>query len=98
MKNSLLIVRSILILIFSYYILVWQFEYAQIVRLIGLIGFGFLAFQDYKKDKTWFFIWLGSAILINSILEIKLGQDILSIMSVVWVVTLITSLFIKRIT
>lgn len=80
---------------FTYFAFISEPGYSQTARFLGMIGFGLLAFYDYKKDNTWFFIWLGSAVLINPIFEIQLDKDI---WSVEWAVILLMSIFIKRIT
>ena len=98
MKKILLIIKILLVVVFSYHTLDWKFEYSLAVKFVGLIGFGLLAYLKYKDDKMWFTIWLGSAILINPFLEIKLNYSLWSAMSIVWLVILVMSFFIKRIT
>ncbi len=59
-----------------------------------MIGFSYLSYQQYKKNDTWFYIWLVSAILINPI-KITLGRTIWNIVDVTWAILLIYSIFIE---
>lgn len=69
------------------------YGYFQIVRFLGMIGFGILAFQEKERDNDGFFIlWLGSAILINPIFKITLGRALWNVVDVVWAVLLITTI------
>ncbi|MGC1632161.1 MAG: DUF6804 family protein, partial [Gelidibacter sp.] len=68
------------------------------IHFLGLFGFGLLAYHDYRKDKMWFCIWLAAAILINPFLKIDLGEQLWGIIPVVLSMTLLVSIFIKRIT
>lgn len=58
-----------------------------------MIGFAYLAYNDYNKNKTWFYVWIVSAILINPIVKIALGRTIWNIIDVVWAVLLVISIF-----
>jgi len=69
------------------------YGYFQIVRFLGMIGFGILAFQEKEKGNDGFFIlWLGSAILINPIFKITLGRELWNVVDVIWAVLLITTI------
>ncbi len=70
------------------------YGYFQFVRFLGMIGFGFLAFQEKEKGNDgFFFLWLGSAILINPIFKISLGRELWNIIDVIWAVILISTIF-----
>lgn len=70
------------------------YGYFQIVRFLGMIGFGVLAFQEKEKGNDGFFIlWLGSAILINPIFKISLGRELWNVVDVIWAVILIATIF-----
>ena len=60
-----------------------------------MIGFGILAYDNYENNKTWFVIWLSSAILINPIFKIVLGRELWNIVGIIWAILLIVSIFIK---
>jgi hypothetical protein len=72
------------------------YGYFQLIRFIGAVGFGILAYNNYQKNQIWFVIWLSSAILINPFFKIALGREIWNIMDVTWVLLLIMSIFIRR--
>jgi hypothetical protein len=72
------------------------YSYFQIVRFLGLIGFGFLAFQEKEKgNEGYFFLWLSSAILINPIFKIPLGRELWNVIDVIWAILLLLSLYRK---
>ena len=69
------------------------YGYFQFVRFLGMIGFGFLACQEKEKGNDgYFFLWLGSAILINPIFKISLGREFWNVVDVIWVILLLTTL------
>ncbi len=96
MNKTLLFVKIILAILFIGCLLNWEYGYYQLVRFLGMVGFGLLAFNDYGKNKTWFLIWLSSAILINPIFKIALGRELWNLIDIVWAILLIASIFIKR--
>jgi hypothetical protein len=61
-----------------------------------MVGFGILAYNDIERNKTWFIIWLSSAILINPIFKIALGRELWNVVDIVWAVLLIISIFRKK--
>ena len=90
------LIKSILIILFLLCILKMPYGYYQLVRFIGMISFGFFTFRNYEKNKIWFIIWLGSAILINPILKISFGRVIWNTLDVVWAIILIVSIFFNQ--
>lgn len=70
------------------------YGYFQLVRFLGMLGFGFLAFQEKERgNEGFFFLWLGSAILINPIFKISLGRELWNILDVAWAIILIITIF-----
>ncbi|MEW4923945.1 DUF6804 family protein [Algibacter sp. 2305UL17-15] len=96
MKKQLFITKIILIILFLGCLLDWNYGYYQLVRFLGMVGFGFLAYEQYNKNKTWFYIWFFSAILINPIFKIALGREIWNIVDVVWAILLVISILINN--
>lgn len=96
--NIPILVKIILIILFMGCLIDWPYGYYQMVRFVGMIGFAILAYHDYKDNKTWFYIWLISAILINPMFKIALGRDLWNVVDVMWAMTLVSSIFIKKIT
>ena len=82
-------------ILFSLCLLDWNYSFYQLVRFVGMIGFTYLSYQQYKKNATWFYIWLVSAILINPIFKIALGRTIWNIVDIAWAIMLIYSIFIE---
>ena len=91
-ENYFKIVLSILFLVC---LLDMPYGYYQLVRFLGMVGFAILAKNNYRKNDTWFIIWLSSAVLINPFYKIALGRDIWNIVDVIWAILLVASIFIK---
>ena len=91
MTKTILIIKIILGILFLGCLLDWNYGYYQFVRFSGMVGFGVLAYDEYKKSRTWAVIWLSSAILINPIIKIALGRELWNIIDVIWVILLIIS-------
>lgn len=74
------------------------YGYYQLVRFVGMVFFGSLAYNHLEdENKGWFVFWLASAILINPIFKISLGREIWNVVDVTWAVVLVwTSLKTKR--
>ena len=71
------------------------YGYYQLIKFFGMVGFGILAYNNYKKNEVWFVVWLASAILINPIFKIYLGRELWNFLDVIWAILLITSLFVN---
>lgn len=66
------------------------YGFYQLVRLVALIGFGFLALQAYQlKKQTGVLIFLGLAVLFQPFVKITLGRDIWTIIDAIVAVGLI---------
>ena len=73
------------------------YGYFQFVRFVGMIGFAYLAYNEYElKNNNWTIFYVASSILINPIFKISLGREIWNIIDVVWVLVLIGTLFNKN--
>jgi hypothetical protein len=69
------------------------YGYFQLVRFLGMIGFVLLAFQEKEKgNEGYFWIWLGSAILINPTFKISLGRELWNVIDIIWTIFLLFSL------
>ena len=91
--NKLNIVKTGLSVLFLLCLLDWQYGFYQLVRFLGMIGFGILAFDEYENDRSWFVVWISSLILINPLFKISLGRDIWNIVDIIWVILLIYSIY-----
>lgn len=71
--------------------------YYQIVKFIGMLGFGFLAYTEKdNEDKFFFFLWLISAILISPVLKLNLGRVLWNLVDVLLAITLLYSVYIQN--
>ena len=94
--NKLNIVKIGLSVLFLLCLLDWQYGFYQLVRFLGMIGFGILAFDEYEKYKNWFIVWISSLILINPLFKIALGRELWNIVDVIWVILLVYSIIDQK--
>ena len=92
-ENIIKIILSILLLVC---LLDMPYGYYHLIRFLGMIGFAIFAYNNYKRNQTWFVIWLASAVLINPIFKISLGREIWNVLDVIWAILIITSIFIYK--
>ena len=91
------IIKIVLIVLFLICLADMPYGYFQIVRFVGMIGFAYLAYNEYElKNTNWATFYVASSILINPIIKISLGREIWNIVDVVWVLVLIGTLFNKN--
>ena len=95
MTKKTLIIKIVLAILFVGCLFDWSYGYYELVRFLGMVGFGILAYDNYENNKTWFVIWLSSAILIDPIFKIALGREFWNIVDIIWAILLIVSIFIK---
>lgn len=90
-----ILLKLVLAVLFAFCLFDMPYGYFQIVRFLGMIGFGILAYQSKKRDEEFlFFFWIASAILINPILKVSLGRTLWNAVDLIWAFTLLIS--IKR--
>lgn len=87
------IIKIILCILFLVCLFDMPFGYFQLVRFIGMIAFGILAYDNLEKNQSWFILWVGSSILINPFFKIALGRMIWNVVDLIWVALLFVSLF-----
>jgi hypothetical protein len=93
-KTVSIAIKIVLAVLLLGCLLKFQYGYFQLVRFLVMVGFAVLAFDQYKKNKAYFVLWLASAVLINPIIKIALERTIWNIVDVIWAVLLIASIFI----
>lgn len=72
------------------------YGYYQIIRFVGLVGFGILAYNAYEKGHLIEgIIYAGLALLFQPILKISLGRELWNIVDVAIGVALIVSILLK---
>lgn len=93
MKNPDTIIKIILSILFIGCLFDMNYDYFQLIRFVGMVGFAILAYKQYKKNDFYFVTWLASAILINPIFKISLGRTVWNVIDIVWALLLIVSIF-----
>jgi hypothetical protein len=89
MKNQISITKIVLAFLFIFCLADMPYGYFQFVRFLGMIGFAFLAFNEFEKEKKgWAIFYIVSAILINPIFKISLGRELWNIIAIILVVTI----------
>lgn len=96
MRATVIAIKISLIALFLICLTNMPYGYFQLVRFLGMIGFGILAiYANNRKDNLFFIIWLASAILINPIIKISLGRTLWNVVDVIWSITLFASFWIE---
>ena len=97
--NSSTIIKLILTALLLLCLLDMPYGYYQLVRFVGMIGFGYLAYNASANDsKLYLIIWGASALLINPFFKITLGRELWNIVDVIWSVLLLISIKTERLT
>ena len=72
------------------------YGYYQIIRFVGLVGFGILAYNAYEKGHLIEgVIYAGLALLFQPLFKISLGRELWNIVDLIIGVVLIVTIFIK---
>lgn len=74
------LILTTLIILLLVCLLDMPYAYYQIVRFIGLVGFGYLSYLNKGNDK--FFIFGALGLLFQPFFKISLGRDIWNIVDV----------------
>jgi len=87
-------IKIVLAVLFLICLLDMPYGYYELIRFLGMIGFGILAYAAYERRNTPFvIIWAASAILINPLIKIVLGRELWNIVDVIWTVLLLVSIW-----
>jgi FtsH-binding integral membrane protein len=71
-----------------------SYGFYQLVRILGMAGFAWLAYKDSSKaDKTLMIVWIVSVLLINPFLKVPLGRHIWNVVDVVWAIILLITIW-----
>ncbi|MFC1527543.1 DUF6804 family protein [Candidatus Neomarinimicrobiota bacterium] len=95
-SNTESVIKIVLAILFVGCLFDLPYGYYQLVRFLGMAGFGILAYNQYQKHQTWFIIWSASAILINPLFKISLGRELWNIVDIFWAILLVISIFIEK--
>ncbi len=97
MKNQIAITKIVLSVLFAICLADMPYGYYQFVRFLGMVGFAFLAFNEYEKEnKGWMVFYVVSVILINPIFKISLGRELWNIIDIVWAIILVGTIIFDR--
>ncbi len=92
------IIRIALSTLFLICLFDMPYGYYQLVRFLGMLGFFYLAYVDYKTNRnSWAIFYIISAILINPIFKISLGRELWNIVDIIWAIVLLSSFMNKSI-
>ena len=93
MENLIKISLAILLFIC---LLDMPYGYYELVRVLAMIGFGFLAYKSFERqEKGIMIVYGGLAILFQPLIKISLGREIWNIVDVIVGLGLIAAIFIK---
>ena len=89
-------IKIILAILFFICLADMPYGFYQFVRLAGLIGFAFLAYQANQQGRqTEMIIYGGLALLFQPFFKIALGRQMWNIVDVIVGIGLIASIFMK---
>src|SRR5690554_3588886 len=71
--------------------------YYQIIRIFGTIGFGYLAYVEYKSNKMYTpYVFGTAAILLNPIIKISFGREMWNVVDIILAVLIILSILFSN--
>ena len=93
-ENIIKIALSALLLLCLFHM---PYGYYQIFRLIAVVSFAILAYNEYeRKNIPLVIVYMGLAFLFQPFAKIPIGRMLWNIIDVVVAVSLIVSIFIKK--
>ena len=97
MQQSENIIKIVLSILFLLCLVNMPYGFYQIVRFLGFVGFGILAYQSNQKEKqTEMFVYIALAVLFQPFFKIYLGRTLWNIVDVVVAIGLLLSLLLKK--
>ena len=97
MQQSENIIKIVLSILFLLCLINMPYGFYQIVRFLGFVGFGILAYQSNQKEKqTEMFVYIALAILFQPFFKIYLGRTIWNVVDVVVAVGLLLSVLTNK--
>lgn len=91
------VIKIILSVLFLLCLLDMPYGFYQLVRFLGLMGFGILAYQSNQKGKqTEVIIYIALAILFQPLFKISLGRTLWNIVDVVVAIGLLLSILSNK--
>jgi asparagine N-glycosylation enzyme membrane subunit Stt3 len=73
------------------------YSYYQLFRFTAIIGFAILAYYEYeRKNIPLVIVFVGLALLFQSLVKVALGRHTWNIVDVVVVVGLVVTLFVQK--
>lgn len=80
----------------SYYMPDYFYAYIEILRVVGTLGFGYLAIVYFRNKGLLFVIFMSFAIALNPIIKVKLDRDAWQVLDVIMSLFTISSIFWDR--
>lgn len=97
MKNKNRIIKIVLVIAMLIPVLSPPYWYYQLLRLFGTIGFGYLAYSEYKSSIKYLPVMFGVfAVLLNPVFTISFGRDIWLIVDIAIAILTTISIFIEN--
>lgn len=91
------LIKLLLSVLFLLCLFDMPYGFYQFVRFIGLVGFGFLAYQSNQKEKQIeVLIYVALAILFQPLFKISLGRTLWNIVDVIVAIGLLLSMLLNE--
>lgn len=91
------LVKLLLSILFLLCLFDMPYGFYELVRFIGLVGFGFLAYQANQRDKQMeVLIYVALAILFQPLFKISLGRTLWNIVDVIVAIGLLLSVLMSK--
>lgn len=95
--NNQSLIKAVLAVFLFLCLLNMPYGFYELTRFISLVGFGILAYQNYRKEKQVEMIFYGAlALLFQPFFKISLGRELWNAIDVIVGSGLIISMFIRR--
>lgn len=72
------------------------YGYYQFIRLIGGLGFGYLAYEAFNKKSKLAYLYLLLALLFQPFIKISLGRELWNMVDVIVGIGLLLSIAIEK--
>lgn len=90
------IIKIVLIVLFALCFLPMPYSYYEVMRVVSMVGFVYLAYDSYKNESSWLWVYGVSALLINPFYRFYITKNIWLVIDTVWVVLLIGSFWFDK--
>ncbi len=88
--------KTILILLFISCYFPMPYTYYEFMRVVSMVGFGYLAYNSYKNQNDIYWFYGLSALLINPFYKFYISKPIWFIIDAIWIIFLIWTIYKKK--